>query len=236
MNGSGRDFRRLVRALGARLGQASLADAAVEQGRPTTFWRDASDGGSEVACSLLVSGAYAGFTHEGVATLAARLAHDVTAASAALPCPHRLSLFGHSLGGVVARAALPAICHDVDARGLPLEPFALYAMSSPHLGVRRPHGGRTPQVRPAPAAPRIAPPPTQRSPRGAGSVSRRGAWYSGQLVRPHGQGAVAGGPRRARAPAPVGGARPARPSPRQRPPALSQAHPHLHPPPRPLRA
>jgi len=76
-------------------------------------------------------------THDGLGTLAERLAAEVQTYLGAHTCP-RLPFvgLGHSFGGVILRAALPRILADNPC----LVPCSYFSLQSPHLGSRRPAG------------------------------------------------------------------------------------------------
>jgi len=78
-------------------------------------------------------------THDGLRAMAARLVAEVAAwlPDADPPqAPHDLCIVGHSLGGLIARAALPQLLADHPG----LIPCAFITLQTPHLGSRRPEG------------------------------------------------------------------------------------------------
>ncbi|TYZ66602.1 hypothetical protein PybrP1_008122 [[Pythium] brassicae (nom. inval.)] len=78
-------------------------------------------------------------TYDGIDQGGERLADEIEALAARMPHLRKLSLLGHSLGGLYARYCIGVLL----ARGFfaRVEPMNFITMATPHLGIRRPQRG-----------------------------------------------------------------------------------------------
>eukprot|EP00667_Euglena_gracilis_P011314 EG_transcript_11553 len=79
-------------------------------------------------------------THDGLLMLGGRLVGEVSEFledRGLSTAPLSLVAIGHSLGGLILRAALPELLKAHPA----LQPVSYFSLQTPHLGSRRPHGG-----------------------------------------------------------------------------------------------
>jgi hypothetical protein len=75
-----------------------------------------------------------GATYEGVDACGRRLAAEIEGLTAAHPSLRRISVVGHSMGGLVARFALGALFEDESRTVAGLAPCHFVSLATPHLG------------------------------------------------------------------------------------------------------
>jgi hypothetical protein len=89
---------------------------------------------------VLVSSRNHGRTNEGIAEGGRNLAEEIVACVAMMPPAVgriKLCIVAHSLGGLYARAALPAVFRTAVVADR-VEPVSFVTVSTPHLGSKRP--------------------------------------------------------------------------------------------------